>query len=339
MQRPQILISADAGERLELMLVAAIATVLGIRAFLAATGYPQVGGSGLHIAHLLWGGLGLAIALIISMSVLGRRSKTLAALIGGLGFGFFIDEVGKFVTSTNDYFYKPAIGLIYITFVAIALVLRFVRTRRMSPNAALANALDMIADAHATGLSDEEQARILELLDASDARAPIIAGLRSAVADAPTAFEPPNPYQRLKGWLARRYERIAISRAFIGVLIATSIVFLIVSVPSIAISAGALAVGGPVPTSKTFVLTLVSSALVTAATLVGVVQLARHRRIRGLEWLRTSMAISILLAAPIEFWTKEFAALPSFVLTLIAYTALGYAIRRERERDESSTSG
>ena len=217
-RRPQILISADAGERLELMLVAAIATVLGIRAFLAATGYPQVGGSGLHIAHLLLGGLGLAIALIISMSVLGRRSKTLAALIGGVGFGFFIDEVGKFVTSTNNYFYKPAIGLIYITFVAIALVLRFVRTRRMSPNASLANALDMIADAHATGLSESEQARILELLNASEEQTPVVNALRDAIAEAPTAPDAPNPYQRAKAWLAARYERIAQLRAA-GVLV------------------------------------------------------------------------------------------------------------------------
>jgi hypothetical protein len=339
MRKPQILISADAGERLELMLVAAIATVLAIRAFLAATGYPQVGGNGLHIAHLLWGGLGLAIALIISMSVLGHRSKTLAALIGGIGFGFFIDEVGKFVTSTNDYFYKPAIALIYIAFVAIALVLRFVRSRRVTPNAALANALDMIADAHATGLDESEQARILELLDASGEQTPIVAAMRAAVATTPATPSAPNPYQRLKSALARRYERIAVSRAFIRVLIVLSILFLIVSIPSIGIIIGALAAGVDIPTSNTLILSIIANALVALTTLLGVIQLARHRRLKGFEWLRTSMAASILLAAPLAFWTDELAALPSFLLTLIAYSALGYAIRRERERTDAATSG
>ncbi len=38
---------------------------------------PELGGHGLHIAHLLWG-------------------------------GFFIDELGKFITQDNDYFFKPA---------------------------------------------------------------------------------------------------------------------------------------------------------------------------------------------------------------------------------------
>lgn len=320
------------------MLVAAIATVLGIRAFLAATGYPQVGGSGLHIAHLLWGGLGLAIALIISMSVLGKRSKTIAALIGGIGFGFFIDEVGKFVTSTNDYFFKPAIALIYIAFVAIALVLRFVRSRRITPNAALANALDMIADAHATGLSESEQTRILELLDVSGQKSPLVSALRAAVADTPAAPDAPNPYERLKARLAHGYERIAVSRAFIWVLITVSVLFLLVSIPTVGLVIGALITGADIPTSKLILLSTVANGLVALATLVGVVQLARHRRLNGLEWLRTSLAISLLLAVPLEFWSREFAALPSFLLTLIAYGALGYVIRRERERETDAMS-
>ncbi|MGH7908854.1 MAG: hypothetical protein ACRENW_03265, partial [Thermodesulfobacteriota bacterium] len=47
----------DAGNYLENFLVAAVAAVLVIRLFLKMTGYPQIGGSSLHIAHMLWGGL------------------------------------------------------------------------------------------------------------------------------------------------------------------------------------------------------------------------------------------------------------------------------------------
>ena len=80
MQKPQALISADAGERLELMLVSAIATVLVIRTFLAVTGYPQIGGDGVHIAHLLWGGLGLAAALIIMRGIVSGCARGLPSL-------------------------------------------------------------------------------------------------------------------------------------------------------------------------------------------------------------------------------------------------------------------
>ena len=40
---------------LETFFIASVTSILVIRAFLAATGYPQLGGHGLHIAHMLWG--------------------------------------------------------------------------------------------------------------------------------------------------------------------------------------------------------------------------------------------------------------------------------------------
>ena len=40
---------------LENFLISAVTAVLLVRLFLYLTGYPQLGGAGLHIAHLLWG--------------------------------------------------------------------------------------------------------------------------------------------------------------------------------------------------------------------------------------------------------------------------------------------
>ena len=45
-----------------------------------------------------------------------------AAIIAGLGFGTFIDEIGKFVTADNDYFFRPAVSLIYVVLVIVFLV-------------------------------------------------------------------------------------------------------------------------------------------------------------------------------------------------------------------------
>ena len=60
--------------------VTAIATELCIRTQLYLTHYPQLGGHGLHIAHLLWGGLFMVVALAILLSLLGRRPRQVAAL-------------------------------------------------------------------------------------------------------------------------------------------------------------------------------------------------------------------------------------------------------------------
>src|SRR5881409_888972 len=51
---PRHLVRAADADLLDTFLVSAIATVVVIRIFLEATGYPQLGGGGLHIAHVLW---------------------------------------------------------------------------------------------------------------------------------------------------------------------------------------------------------------------------------------------------------------------------------------------
>ena len=110
--------------RFEAFLFSAVATVVLVRAFLIVTGYPKVGGHGLHVAHVLWGGLLMGVAIAIVMVYPGSRWRHRAAIIGGIGFGLFIDEVGKFLTSSVNYFFKPAIAIIYVVFVAFYLIMR-----------------------------------------------------------------------------------------------------------------------------------------------------------------------------------------------------------------------
>ena len=124
-------------------LIVAALTVLALRVYLAAAHYPQLGGDGLHIAHVLWGGLLMAVAIGILLSLLSPQSQLLAAVIGGAGFGLFIDELGKFLTSDNNYFFKPTASLVYATFAAFFLAVRELRRyRRLSPRENLINAVE-----------------------------------------------------------------------------------------------------------------------------------------------------------------------------------------------------
>lgn len=118
-----------AGSVLEVFMVTAVTSVLAIRFFLEITGYPQVSGGGLHIAHVLVGGLFMLISILILLTFLGNYSRSLAAVLGGFGFGAFIDELGKFITSDNDYFFQPTIGLIYIIFVLLFVFIREISNR------------------------------------------------------------------------------------------------------------------------------------------------------------------------------------------------------------------
>ena len=81
--------------RVEVFLVSAVVSVLCIRAGLSITGYPQIGGGGLHVAHVLFGGIGMAVALVLMMVSLTEPAINLAAVIGGVGFGAFIDDAQR----------------------------------------------------------------------------------------------------------------------------------------------------------------------------------------------------------------------------------------------------
>jgi hypothetical protein len=99
--------------------------------FLELTGYPQVGDSTYHIAHVLWGGLLLFLAVALPLSVCNRYALWLSSVLGGIGAGLFIDEVGKFITQSTDYFFPLAFPIIY-SFILICVWL-FYRIRKHQP--------------------------------------------------------------------------------------------------------------------------------------------------------------------------------------------------------------
>jgi hypothetical protein len=118
-------------------------TVMVTRLFLFLTGYPKIGRGDLHIAHVLWGGLILFMAALLPLIFSNRWVYILGAVLSGVGVGLFIDEVGKFITMNNNYFYPPAAPIIYALFLLTVLV--YMRVRRpstWSPRDELYRALD-----------------------------------------------------------------------------------------------------------------------------------------------------------------------------------------------------
>ena len=111
-----------AEQYLLITLLSFAASVSFTRLFLELTGYPQLGGGELHIAHVLWGGLLLFIAALLPLLFTNRWIYTLVSALAGVGVGLFIDEVGKFITQTNDYFYPAAAPIVYVFFMLTVLV-------------------------------------------------------------------------------------------------------------------------------------------------------------------------------------------------------------------------
>lgn len=134
------------------------ASVALTRLFLTATGFPQISGGDLHIAHVIWGGLLLFLAALVPLIYANRWAFDLSGVLAGVGVGLFIDEVGKFITQNNDYFYPAAAPIIYAFFLMT--VLLYFRVRRPlshSPRAELYRALDGIEEVLDHDLEPQER--------------------------------------------------------------------------------------------------------------------------------------------------------------------------------------
>jgi hypothetical protein len=147
-------------------LTALAATVIVTRIYLELTGYPQIGGGDLHIAHAIWGGLLLYLAALLPLIFVNNRTLIISAILNGVGVGLFIDEIGKFLTRNNDYFYPPAAPLIYSFFLlSVLLFLLLRRTRRRDARAELFRALEEVQDLVNGNLDAREVARLEARLD------------------------------------------------------------------------------------------------------------------------------------------------------------------------------
>lgn len=160
-------VKREGAERyIQLSLVSFAASVIGTRTFLELTGYPQIGNSELHIAHVLWGGLLLFVASLLPLMLANRWAFNSAAILSGVGVGLFIDEVGKFITQTNDYFYPPAAPIIYAFFLlTVFLYLRVRRPPNRTPRAELYRILEGLTEVLDRDLDPHERASLEKRLD------------------------------------------------------------------------------------------------------------------------------------------------------------------------------
>ena len=160
------LVRRERAERYMLLVLLCLAgTVSFTRFFLELSGYPQIGNSELHIAHVLWGGLLLFAGALLPLIYANRTVFDLSAILAGVGMGLFIDEVGKFITQSNDYFFPAAAPIVYMLFLMTLWVYLLVRSKQQpNPRSLLYEVFSMLGEYLDKDFSEIEKNKILEQL-------------------------------------------------------------------------------------------------------------------------------------------------------------------------------
>ncbi len=324
-------------------------TVVAVRLFLQLTGFPQIGNSVLHIAHALWGALLLFIAVLLPLIFANRWAIQSSSLLSGIGIGLFIDEVGKFITQKNDYFFPPALPLIYGFFLlTVFIYLYFRRSRQDDPRKAMYHALEGLQDVLDGDLDLDEAARIdAQLVVASRSEKKEISSLANVLstylqqqkghlAEAKPGFwrRAVQKVDTLGRRLGRRTHRTLISI----LLILSSISAVLTIITVVFIAAGGLdmddetirsafnsselaIVDSPFWLSITLLLEAVVGGLAIFATFVWL----RGKEERGQKIATFALVISLVLLQPLLFYMNQIAALSGtlyqfvFLLILLAY--------------------
>ena len=205
-----------AGRLLESFLVSGVASLVAVRVYLALADYPRLAPGGLHIAHMLWGGLGMLAAIVILLASLSPLGASIAAIIGGIGFGVFIDELGKFVTSDNNYFFEPAIAIIYVIFIVVYLAARgLTKDKESSEQTYLINALELMKNGVLGRFSAAEDQKVRELLARCDPSHPVVQALNGLLREVEVSNPPLGLLARGRAALSRVYLRLRSNRWFV----------------------------------------------------------------------------------------------------------------------------
>jgi hypothetical protein len=334
----------EAGTYLEIFLVSAVASILAIRAYLAITGYPQLGNSDLHIAHMLWGGVFMLVGIISLSMFLGKKAQYVGVICGGIGFGAFIDEVGKFITQDNDYFYQPAVAIIYVTFVVIFLIVRNIQTRvRYSRLEYLMNAVHELEEVAMSDFDKEEKERVTEYLAKCDQSDPLVLELIGALGKIGLVpVSEPGHYVRLRTRLGSFYRNIAVTNWFRWVIIAffsaqvafnLFYVFVLVALKMLhwdVLNIGIIArLAGELEKITFSDYAYLTSSLLAAGLALWGLTLFIKSRLSAFKMFERSVMVSLFLTQVFVFFKAQFWGLAGLIIYLLIYVALRFMIDRE----------
>ena len=288
----------------------------------------------------------MLVGMTINFAFLGVRIQRVAALLGGIGFGVFLDEIGKFITSDNNYFYRPAVGIIYAVFVILYLTFNFLsRKQKLTSREYQLNALSRLEEAIVRDMDPLEKQQAQHLLAQSNKHSKVTLQLQQLLDN--VDLVPENQPYAIKRFLhkldqmyvnfwQKRNTRLIIRIFFI----VESAVFVLAIIANNYNNLDdiSLALSGHPTYGVGLIIGQFASSLVAASFVINGTLKLKNSRMEAFEDFRRATLINLFLTEFFVFSRIEFQALPGFAFNVIVLLLITYVMHQERRSFHGHTA-
>lgn len=315
---------------LEIFLVSAVAAILGIRFYLHFTGYPQIGNEVLHVTHTFIGGIIMVLGIMMFIHFINKSSVILATIITGLGFGTFLDELGKFITRDHNYFFEPVIAYIYIILMVLYLSFKLLSTKKtISSKEYLANSVEIIKHGLISGLDKDQLERAQYYLSKVRAGHPMIKSLDSALKEFEVQSQA-HPLVSLDNKIRTIYRRIIATELF-----KTGVILFFIAQTLFALSYSFITTQILPPKSQLAANgQLIFASISTLFVLAGILSL--RSRAKAFNLFKASVLVNIFFTQVFMFYEIRFEAMLGLLFDLALLYILNHLIYQEEILQEGS---
>lgn len=327
-----------AGDLLEVFLVSSVSSLLIVRFFISWAGYPQLGSETFHVAHMLWGGLIMMSAIVILLAFLGNRILWLGAVTGGIGFGVFIDELGKFITRDNNYLFQPTVALIYIIFLILFFVFRYIdQHSKLSRKEYLMNALRILEEAVLKDMDVAEKRHFSHLLNRADQTDEVTIQLKKLLREIDTIQVVPGRLTKVYHYFSKLYKKATESHLFIRVIILFFIGKALADIATVShflftyfSDPTKLFLAIPTPLIIVTWGQVISTTIAAIFVITGAITL-KFSRDQAYFFFKQSLLVTIFLTQFFLFYKEQFSALTGLLTNVILLIGVEYIMTEERK--------
>jgi hypothetical protein len=246
--------------------------------------------------------------------------------------------LGKFITSDNNYLFKPTFSLLYIIFGTLFLIFRAIDSRtRLTPQESIVNAVDLLKEAARNDLDDRQKEQALQLLRQSDQSNPLVVALQRLLQEAaPLRNRELMLPVRLTRRMRHHYLRLVRRQWFAPLLIGS---FMLLALADL-VSVGHAIVSDPgfrtASPQVNFIdgADLAASITFGALLVIGITRLPRSRT-RAYAWFKRALLVSLFFGQVFNFYAVQLWAMVGVMIDLLLLVALNFTLEQEQAQPDS----